>query len=110
MLSMLGQGGGQLPMLLHDRFDYYARARGGLPFAQDGERTITYADARRWANRMAHGFTARGLQRGDRLAYTGGNSIEAALLYFACSKTGIVPVPLNPRLTQHEIDFIVGDA
>ena len=97
-------------MLLHDRFDYYARARGELPFAQDGDRTITYADARRWANRMAHGFTARGLQRGGRVAYVGGNSIGAALLYFACSKTGIVPVPLNPRLTQHEIDFIVDDA
>src|SRR5437660_8904961 len=105
-----GTGGAGLPMLLHDRFDYYARARGDLPFAQDGDRTMTYFEAHRATNRMAHAFTTAGLGRGDRVAYTGGNSIEAALLYFACSKTGIVPVPLNPRLTPHEIDFIVEDA
>ena len=40
----------------------------------------------------------------------GGNSIEAAVLYFACSKAGVVPVPLNPRLTAAEIAFIVHDS
>jgi acyl-CoA synthetase (AMP-forming)/AMP-acid ligase II len=97
-------------MLLHDRFDYFARARGHLPFAQHDDRVVTYADARSRTNRMAHAFMRAGLRAGDRLAFIGGNSTEAALLYFACSKTGIVPVPLNPRLTTSEIDFIVGDA
>src|SRR5687768_10894488 len=97
-------------MLLHDRFDYYARARGNLPFAQHEGRVVSYAEARTRANRMAHAFVGAGLGAGDRLAYVGGNSIDAALLYFACSKAGIVPVPLNPRLTQGEIDFIAKDA
>jgi acyl-CoA synthetase (AMP-forming)/AMP-acid ligase II len=97
-------------MLLHDRLDYYARARGDLPFAQHDGRVLTYAEARTRANKMAHAFLAAGLNRGDRLAYVGANSIDAALLYFACSKAGIVPVPLNPRLTQGEIDFIAEDS
>jgi acyl-CoA synthetase (AMP-forming)/AMP-acid ligase II len=97
-------------MLLHDRFDYYARARGHLPFAQHDGRVLTYAEARTRANKMAHAFLAAGVDRGDRLAYVGANSIDAALLYFACSKAGIVPVPLNPRLTQSEIDFIAEDS
>src|SRR5688500_17622994 len=97
-------------MLLHDRFDYYARARGHLPFAQHDSRVVTYAEAGQLANRMAHAFIAAGLAPGDRLAYVGGNSIDAAVLYFACSKAGVVPVPLNPRLPAAEIAFIVDDA
>jgi acyl-CoA synthetase (AMP-forming)/AMP-acid ligase II len=96
-------------MLLHDRFDYFARARGGLPFAQDADAVVTYAEAGGRANRLAHALATR-LAPGDRVAYLGGNSIDAALLYFACSKVGVVPVPLNPALTRPEIDFIVGDA
>jgi acyl-CoA synthetase (AMP-forming)/AMP-acid ligase II len=96
-------------MLLHDRFDYFARARGGLPFAQDAYAVVTYAEAGGRANRLAHALATR-LAPGDRLAYLGRNSIDAALLYFACSKVGVVPVPLNPALTRPEIDFIVDDA
>src|SRR3954454_11424479 len=110
MLSMLGARRGQLPMLLHDRLDYYARARGDLTFAQHDDLVVTYAEARSRANRMAHAFGRVGLRPGDRVAYIGANSIDAALLYFACSKVGIVLVPLNPRLTPGEIDFIVDDA
>jgi acyl-CoA synthetase (AMP-forming)/AMP-acid ligase II len=97
-------------MLLHDRFDYYARARGHLAFAHDGDRVITYAEARSLANRMANALASAGVGPADRLAYVGGNSFEAALLYFACSKAGIVPVPLNPRLTAGEIEAIADDA
>jgi acyl-CoA synthetase (AMP-forming)/AMP-acid ligase II len=97
-------------MLLHDRFDYYARARPDLTFAQHGDTTITYAEARTRANRIAHALLGSDLTAGDRVAYRGRNSVDAALLYFACSKAGIVPVPLNPALTEHEVDFIVEDA
>src|SRR4051794_4361455 len=101
--------GGPLPMLLHDRFDYFARARGALPFAQDGRTVVTYAEAHARANRLAHALAAR-LAPGDRVAYLGRNSIDAALLYFASSKVGVVPVPLNPALTEPEVHFIVEDA
>jgi acyl-CoA synthetase (AMP-forming)/AMP-acid ligase II len=97
-------------MLLHDRFDYYARARGGLCFAQCGDVALSYADARRRANRLAHALVAAGLGCGDRLAYVGANSIDHALLYYATSKIGVVAVPLNPRLTADELGFIVADA
>jgi acyl-CoA synthetase (AMP-forming)/AMP-acid ligase II len=97
-------------MLLHDRFDYYARARGHLPCAQHGDRVVTYAEARSLANRLAHALIGTDLRPGDRVAFVGGNSIEAALLYFACSKAGVVPVPANSRLTPDEITFIARDA
>jgi acyl-CoA synthetase (AMP-forming)/AMP-acid ligase II len=92
-------------MLLHDRFDYYARARPDLTFAQHGDATLTYAEARRRANRIAHALHGH-----DRVAYIGRNSVDAALVYFAASKAGVVLVPINPALTQPEVDFIVEDA
>src|SRR5687767_7468493 len=98
--------GGRSPMLLHDRFDYYARARGELPFAQHGELVMTYAEARARANRIAHALDAR---PGERVAVLGRNSVDAALLYFACSKSGAVPVPINPALAPAEVAFIVED-
>lgn len=97
-------------MLLHDRFEFYARSRGDLCFARCGDRSLSYADASRRANRMAHAMVRSGLQAGDRLAYVGFNGIDHALVYYATSRIGVVAVPLNPRLTAEELGFIVGDA
>jgi acyl-CoA synthetase (AMP-forming)/AMP-acid ligase II len=97
-------------LLLHDGFDFFASTREHLCFAVDGERSISYGDARREANRFAHAMRRAGLAPGDRLAYIGANSIEHALLYYAASKVGVVPVPLNPRLTTGEIAFVLADS
>jgi acyl-CoA synthetase (AMP-forming)/AMP-acid ligase II len=97
-------------MLLHDVFDYFATARGHLPFASHDGRVVTYAHARQRANRLAHALLLAGLDAGDRFAYVGANSIDYALIYFAASKVGVVPVPLNARLTASEILSIAVDA
>jgi acyl-CoA synthetase (AMP-forming)/AMP-acid ligase II len=99
-----------MTVLLHDLFDYFGRTRGHLCFAVDGARTIDYGEALGRANQFARAMTRAGLGRGDRLVYLGANSIEHALLYYAASKAGVVPVPLNPRLTADEIGFVLGDS
>jgi acyl-CoA synthetase (AMP-forming)/AMP-acid ligase II len=97
-------------MLLHDRFEYYARARPGSWFARCGEHAVTYAEAADRAARMAHAMVRSGLVAGDRLAYVGFNSVDHALVYYAASRAGVVPVPLNPRLTAVELGFIIDDS
>ena len=97
-------------MLLHDRFEYYARSRGDLCFARCGDQALSYAEAGRRAHLMAHAMVRSGLQAGDRLAYVGFNSIDHALVYYATSRIGVVTVPLNPRLTAEELAFILGDS
>jgi acyl-CoA synthetase (AMP-forming)/AMP-acid ligase II len=99
-----------MSLLLHDGFDFFASTRGHLCFAVDGVRSITYGEARRTANRFAHAMRRAGLAPGDRLAFVGANSIEHALLYYAASKVGVVPVPLNPRLTAGEVAFVLADS
>ena len=95
---------------LHDTLDYRAREHGDVDFAVQGTRRIAYAEAVVQANRLANALIEEGLEPGDRVAYLSKNSIEHALFYYACSKAGVVPVPLNYRLAPPEWEFILNDA
>jgi acyl-CoA synthetase (AMP-forming)/AMP-acid ligase II len=97
-------------MLLHDTLDYRAREQPGQEFAVEGARSLSYDEARRGANRIAHALVATGLAPGDRVAILSKNSIEYALFYYGCSKAGVVPVPLNYRLAPPEWSYILNDA
>lgn len=95
---------------LHDSFDYRAREHADTAFAVMGAREVSYGDALTRANRLANSLIDAGLGVGDRIAYLAKNSIDYALLYYGCSKAGVVPVPLNYRLAPPEWEFIIGDA
>jgi acyl-CoA synthetase (AMP-forming)/AMP-acid ligase II len=97
-------------MRLHDYLDYRAREHAQGEFAADGDRHVTYAEALAGANRLANALVASGLKTGDRIAVLSKNSVEYALAYFACSKAGVVPVPLNYRLAAPEWAYIINDS
>ena len=97
-------------MRLHDYLDYQAREHPNVEFAVLGDRTITYREDVIEANRLANAFASAGLQIGDRLAFLSKNSIEHALLFYAASKAGVVPVPLNYRMASPEWAYIINDA
>ena len=97
-------------MRLHDILDYRAREHTDLEFAVQGDRKITYGGALAEINRLANALVQSGLQPGARLIVLSKNSIEYALLYYACSKAGVVPVPLNYRLAPGEWAYIINDA
>ena len=95
---------------LHDTLDYRAREHADEAFAIQGGRRVSYGDAVEVSNRWANALIAEGLQPGDRVAYLSKNSIEHVLFYYAASKAGVVPVPLNYRLAPPEWSFILNDA
>ncbi len=97
-------------MRLHDFLDYQAREHEEAEFAIQGDRHLTYGEALAETNRLANAFVSVGLQGGDRVAILSKNSIEYVLLYFAASKAGVVPVPLNYRLAPAEWRYILNDA
>ena len=47
------------------------------------------------------------VKKGDRVALLLGNSIEFCLLVFACAKIGAIVVPLNTRLKENELSYMV---
>jgi fatty-acyl-CoA synthase len=68
-----------------------------LTFAQLDERT----------NRLANALADRGVEPGDRVALLLFNRLEAVEAFFGCHKAGATPVPVNFRLVQDEIDYIL---
>lgn len=97
-------------MRLHDFLEFHARIRPEADFAVMGPRALSYGEADAAANRLANAMAAAGLQVGDRIGVLSKNCIEYLLIYFACAKAGVVPVPLNYRLAPPEWAFILGDA
>jgi fatty-acyl-CoA synthase len=97
-------------MRLHDVLDYQARERPSAEFAVQGNRRLTYREALLEVHQLAHALVSAGLQIGDRVAILAKNRLESLLLYFAASKTGVVPVPLNYRLAPPEWAYILQDA
>jgi acyl-CoA synthetase (AMP-forming)/AMP-acid ligase II len=95
---------------LHDFLDYWAGKRPGGEFAVHGEARMTYRQAQQAVNRLAHAFRHAGLQPGDRIGVLAKNRIEYALVYFAASRAGIVPVPLNYRSAPAEWTFVLNDS
>jgi acyl-CoA synthetase (AMP-forming)/AMP-acid ligase II len=51
-----------------------------------------------------------GLQPGDRVALLAANELEYLELQGACVRSGFTLVPLNTRLADPELEYIVGDA
>ena len=66
------------------------------------ERSLSYAELDRFADRLARALAARHLQAGDRVATHLDSSIEAIALIHAVARLGAVLVPLNTRLTPTE--------
>jgi len=97
-------------MRLHDYLEYRTRTLPDADFAVFEGRRLSYAEADAAANRIAHALVAAGLGVGDRFAVLAKNCVEYALLYYAASKAGVVPVPLNYRLAPPEWIYILNDA
>jgi fatty-acyl-CoA synthase len=64
----------------------------------------------RRVNRMAQALGKLGLAKGDRVAVLMINSSEFLEIFFACSKTGVIMVPLNFRLAPPELIYIIRDS
>jgi acyl-CoA synthetase (AMP-forming)/AMP-acid ligase II len=95
---------------LHDFFDYHAREQPDAAFAHFAGRTLSWADAQRGAHRIANALVRSGIEPGERVAILAKNCPEYLLFYYAASKSGAVPVPLNYRLAAPEWRTILRDA
>ncbi|NEY36010.1 o-succinylbenzoate--CoA ligase [Streptomyces sp. PRKS01-65] len=72
--------------------------------------TVTYAQLYARTTRLAHALRARGVRRGDRVAYLGPNHPAYLETLFAAGTLGAVFVPLNTRLAGPEIAYQLADS
>jgi fatty-acyl-CoA synthase len=73
-------------------------------------RATTYAMLAREVEWAAAALAARGVGRGDRVAFLGYNHPSQVVLLFACARLGAMQVPLNWRLAPPELRFILEDS
>ena len=73
-------------------------------------RTFTFGDLDERATRTARTLTARGLSAGDRLAVYLPNRIDVIDLFLACTRLGVIVVPVNVLYREREISHILSDA
>ncbi|MEW9051996.1 MAG: long-chain fatty acid--CoA ligase [Neobacillus sp.] len=74
------------------------------------DKVYTYAEYNAEVNRIANALLAYGVKRGDKIGILMKNSDQFAFTYFGILKAGAVAVPINFRLTAHEISYILNDS
>ncbi|MFN7921960.1 MAG: AMP-binding protein [Bryobacteraceae bacterium] len=97
-------------MNLTSLFDLSFRGRANATALEWLGREYTFAEIDARADRMAHALAARGLVKGDRLCVYLANCIELIDLYLACTRIGVIFVPINILYREREIAHIVKDA
>ena len=99
------------PSLIHTLRDTVGRDAGreALVETGDGPR-LTYAELWDRAARVAGGLRAAGVGRGDRVAIRLGNGIDWVLAFFGTVLAGGIVVPVNTRLTEDEVSYVVTDS
>lgn len=75
----------------------------------EGEK-VTYGELGDRAARWAAVFTARGIGRGDRIAFLGENQPAFVEVLFGAARIGVVFVPVNTRLAAPEVAHILSDS
>src|SRR5947208_18767 len=72
--------------------------------------TLSYGQLNERATRLANYLRERcGVQSGDRIAVLSFNRAEILEAFFAAAKLTAILVPLNHRLTQPELEYILKD-
>src|SRR6266436_1100726 len=71
---------------------------------------LTFLELHQRIERIAVALHKLGFRAGDRLAVLLPNESEYIELIYACSRLGIIVVPLNTRYSASEIDRVLADA
>lgn len=74
-----------------------------------GPDRLTFKEVHERAGQLGAAFRAMGLVAGDRIALLADNELQFAELLATCLRSGFTLVPLNTRLTDPELEFILKD-
>ncbi len=93
--------------------DFLHRTAREQPDAEaivDSGRRIAYAEFDRRVDALAAGLVRHGLAPGDRAALWIPNHAEYLFVYLACLRVGIVAVPINLRLADDEVHYVLAQS
>jgi fatty-acyl-CoA synthase len=93
-----------------DLFGVVAEARTHDLAVSVDERQSTYGEMRDRATTLARSLIAIGIDRGDRIGVLMHNSVECVEVFLAAAMVGAPIVPINTRLQDREIAYVLRTA
>ena len=102
-----------MPINSFDWIQKWSKYTPNKLFLREHDRNIewTYSDFNHRANIFAqHLIETYNIKKNDRIALYSKNRSEYVLILLACIKIGAIMVPLNYRLTPHELNGLIEDA
>ena len=70
----------------------------------------TWTELRRLISGLRSGLERAGIRPGDKVGLILGNGVEFPLSWLAVIEAGAIAVPMNPKYTEPEVEFVLGDA
>jgi 2,3-dihydroxybenzoate-AMP ligase len=89
-----------------DHFDRSVAGNGERVAVVDGERRVSYRALGAMINRLALHLARRGVSGGRRVVFQLPNGLECVAAYFACLKTGAIPISALPAHRHTEIGHL----
>jgi len=78
-------------------------------FEVDTERMFSFSEIKKLTDCLACGLRQAGVEKGDRVGVLGKNSLEFFLVYCAAAAIGAIVLPVNWRLSEDEVCYILND-
>ena len=95
---------------LRDASDAFPSRVALIDLSRSVPREVTYAELDERMDRVANLLSDAGIGMGDRFALSVGNRFEFVEILFGGMRCGAVPVPLNFKLSEASLAYIVRDA
>lgn len=95
---------------LHDFVAASADANPQAIAVTDQDRSLTYAELDRRAQRLSSGLVTAGVGRGKRVGLRLRRNVDLVVAILAVLRSGAAYVPLDPKYPSDRIDFIAEDA
>lgn len=89
---------------------YWAKDRPDRVALEGDDLHLTFRELEAATARVASALLARGVKKGERIAWLGKNSATYFALFFGAARAGIVMVPVGWRLAEPEAAFIIDNA
>ncbi|HEX9821068.1 MAG TPA: AMP-binding protein [Methylomirabilota bacterium] len=99
-----------LPDNLGHLFDVPLRLTPQAPAVFQGDTVLTFADLEARTNRVASALRELGVGAGDRVALMFSNDVKFLEVLFGPMRLGAVAVPLNTRMGDDALRYVVEDA
>lgn len=75
-----------------------------------GDTRLSFAVLDERVNRLANALADREVSKGEKVAVLSYNSHRVVEAYFACHKLGAVAVPVNFRMAEDEVRYVLSDS